>query len=81
MPVADAKRAFEIVVNAYRKVRPLSNEEIQAIPSLGVMFWIFYLGFQYTNFDDWSKFFFGPRYLKDRVKTIQRYIEIIPYIL
>lgn len=81
MPVADAKRAFEIVMNAYRKVRPLSNEEIQAIPSLGVMFWIFYLGFQYTNFDDWSNFFFGPRYLNDRVKTIQRYIEIIPYIL
>lgn len=67
--------AFKTFVAAYRKVRSLSNEEINAIPYLGFGFWVFYLGFQYENFDDWSNLFFGPKFLKDRVALIKKWME------
>ncbi len=70
-----ADREMRGCLDAYRDVRPLLDEEIEAIPYLGVAFFVFYLGFQYENFDDWSNFFFGPRYLKERVATIQKYAE------
>lgn len=72
--------AFKTFVVAYRKVRPLLDEEINAIPYLGFGFWVFYLGFQYENFDDWSNLFFGPKFLKDRVALIKKWMET-SYIL
>lgn len=73
--------AFKTFVAAYRKVRPLSNEEINAIPYLGFGFWVFYLGFQYENFDDWSNLFFGPKFLKDRVALIKKWMETAHVLL
>jgi Ser/Thr protein kinase RdoA (MazF antagonist) len=74
--VEEGRLAFKTFVNGYLKVRPLANEEIQAIPNLGFAFWVFYLGFQYENFDDWSNAFFGPKFLKDRVALIKKWMEI-----
>ncbi|MBL0740047.1 phosphotransferase enzyme family protein [Chryseolinea lacunae] len=69
----EAASAFHTLVRNYRQYRPLSDNELLAIPALGVMFWLFYLGFQCENFDDWSNTFMGPRYLRERTATIQHY--------
>lgn len=79
--IEEARKDFRILVDAYRKVRPITDEEITAIPLLGFMFWTFYLGFQYQNFDDWSNTFFGPRFLRERIATIKHYAEIIPQLI
>ncbi len=67
----EADRMFAVFVAAYRQVREVSDEELKAIPYLGVGFWIFYLGFQHEHFDDWSNPFFGPKFVKDRVGLIK----------
>ncbi|GAB3546997.1 phosphotransferase enzyme family protein [Spirosoma fluminis] len=72
----EADRQFNVALDAYREVRPLSDEEVEAIPYLGIMFWVFYLGFAYENFDDWSNTFFGLRYLRERVGIIKRFAEL-----
>jgi len=71
----DAEAAFEIFISSYRKVRQLHEDELKIMCYLGFGFWIFYLGFQYDNFDDWSNIFFGPKYLKDRVALIKKWID------
>lgn len=76
MTQAEADRAFIVFLAGYRTIRFISDEEIAAIPYLGFMFWTFYLGFQYENFEEWSNFFFTPRYVKDFVDNrIRRYVE------
>ena len=72
---AEADRCFGVFVRGYRKVRPLSDAEIKVIGYLGFAFWVFYLGFQYENFDDWSNIFFGDKFLKDRVSLIKKWVE------
>jgi Ser/Thr protein kinase RdoA (MazF antagonist) len=73
--------AFKKFIASYRKMRPLPDEEINAIPYLGFGFWVFYLGFQYENFDDWSNLFFGPKFLKDRVALIKKWMETAHLLL
>ena len=72
---AEAGRCFGVFVESYRKVRPLSDAEIKAIGCLGFAFWVFYLGFQYENFDDWSNSFFGDKFLKERVGLIKKWVD------
>jgi Ser/Thr protein kinase RdoA (MazF antagonist) len=72
---AESARAFAVFVASYREVRPLTEAELAAIPYLGVGFWLFYLEFQYRNFDDWSNNFFGPRYLRERISWIKQWVE------
>jgi len=71
----EADSAFAVFVENYRRVRPLHYDELKAIPYLGFAFWVFYLGFQHDNFDDWSSIFFGPKFLKDRVALIKKWME------
>ncbi len=66
---------FAIFVEAYRAERAITDEELAAIPYLGFAFWIFYLGFQYENFDDWSSVFFNERFLRDRTALIKRWAD------
>jgi Ser/Thr protein kinase RdoA (MazF antagonist) len=68
---AVASHSFATFLSAYQQVRPVSDEEVQAIPYLNIGWWIFYLGFQYENFDDWSNMFFTERYLKERTALIK----------
>lgn len=70
-----ALQSFQVFISAYREHMPLSAEELKAIPYFGFGFWVFYLGFHYENFDDWSSIFFGPRYLKERVALIKKWLE------
>lgn len=71
----EADRMYKVFIAAYREVKPVADEEIKAIPYLGVGFWVFYLGFQYEHFDDWSNLFFGPRFIKDRVALIKTWVD------
>jgi Ser/Thr protein kinase RdoA (MazF antagonist) len=71
-----ARERFGIFVEGYREVRPVSDEELAAIPCLGFTFWTFFLNFQYENFDDWSNFFFGARFLKSRVALIKHWTDL-----
>ncbi len=71
----DIEVVFEKVITAYRQVRPLSDQELGAIPALGFNLLLFYLCFQYENFDDWSNAFFGPNYLTDRIGLMKKYKE------
>ena len=64
MAKEDADITFQKAVSGYREVRALSEEELNAIPYLGIMFWNFYLAFQFENFDDFSNTYFGPAHLK-----------------
>lgn len=71
----EADKSFAIFVTSYREVRPLSHDELVTIPYFGYAFWIFYMGFHYENFDDWSNIFFGPRFLKDRTALIKKWVD------
>lgn len=42
----------------------------------GFGFWVFYLGFQYENYDDWSSVFFNTRYLKERGGVLKKWIAL-----
>ncbi|PWK78283.1 Ser/Thr protein kinase RdoA (MazF antagonist) [Mucilaginibacter oryzae] len=77
----EARRAVGVFVESYRKVKPLSDEEIAAIPYLGFGFWIFYLGFQYENYDDWSNIFWGVKFLKERTALIKKWMETAHLLL
>jgi Ser/Thr protein kinase RdoA (MazF antagonist) len=68
-----ASKDFNTFLSAYHAVRPVTNEELQAIPYLGVAFWLFYLEFACLHFEDWSSTFLNNRYLKDRVVLIKKW--------
>lgn len=70
-----ADELFQVFIAGYRSVKPLSEEEVKAIPYLGFAFWIFYFGFHFENFDDWSNIFFSPKFIKDRVMLIKKWTE------
>jgi len=71
----EADRLFAVFIKAYREVRPFSDDELKSIPYLGFAFWIFYLGFQYENFEDWSNMFFGPNFLRERIRLLKKWDE------
>jgi Ser/Thr protein kinase RdoA (MazF antagonist) len=71
----EADKSFAVFVENYKKFRSLSDDELAAIPYFGFAFWIFYLGFQYENYDDWSSIFFNSNYLKHRTALIKKWTE------
>ena len=73
MTQEQADRLFAIFIKSYREIRPFSEEELKSIPYLGYAFWVFYLGFQYENFEDWSNMFFGPNFLKERIRSLKQW--------
>lgn len=68
------KQEYELKVqsflNGYRKIRALSDREIELIPDAGASIFIFYLGVQAKRFD-WSNIFFTENYLKMFVGRIK----------
>jgi len=75
MSQQEADRSFKVFLKNYQKERSLSDAEIASIPYFGYAWWIFYMGFHYDNFEDWSNFFFGPKFLKERVGWIRKWVE------
>jgi len=71
----EADRQFKVFLESYQKIKHIKQEEIDSIPYFGYAWWIFYMGFHYENFEDWSNFFFGPRFLKERVGWIKKWVQ------
>ncbi|MGM9479486.1 phosphotransferase [Pedobacter sp. GSP4] len=71
-----AEADFDTFLNAYQLIRPLTADELKAIPYLGITFHIFFLKFFYDNYDDWSNAFLTPRYTKHRVGLIKKWEEM-----
>ena len=71
----EADKRFEVFLMAYRKVRPVSEEEIAAIPYLGFAFWMFFLEFYQLHFEDWSNTFYNLRFKKERMVWIRTWVE------
>ena len=69
--VADKK--YATFLNAYREVRPLSDEELAAIPYLALGFWLFYSAFHTTH--DQFSLFIHPSQLKFRFGYVRQMIE------
>jgi Ser/Thr protein kinase RdoA (MazF antagonist) len=70
-----AGRAFHVFLQAYREVRPFSEEEQRAIPYLSFTWWVFFMEFHFKHFEDFSNSFFSPRFIKERVALIKRLTE------
>ena len=71
----EADRDLAIFLEGYRERRQISEEELAAIPYLGVMFWVFALGFYEENYDDFAINFLTPRFLKDRTALIKKWVD------
>lgn len=71
-----AEKDFGTFLKAYQEVRPLTEDELKAIPYLGITFHIFFLKFFYDNYDDWSNAFLTLRYTKHRVELIKKWEEL-----
>jgi Ser/Thr protein kinase RdoA (MazF antagonist) len=72
----EAKRQLDLLIAAYRAVRPLSEEEVKALPYLNFTYMLFYLEFHYLHYDDWSNTFFGERHLKGFAKHMKDQITL-----
>lgn len=75
MTQSEADAAFAVFIESYRSVQPLSDEELRSVPYFGFAWWIFYFGFHHDHFEDWSNFFYHPRFIKERVGWIRTYAD------
>ncbi|HEV7381628.1 MAG TPA: phosphotransferase [Dyadobacter sp.] len=71
----EADLKFGTFLKAYREIRPVSKEEIEAIPYLGFAFWVFFLEFYQLHFEDWSNTFYTLRFKKERLGWIKNWVE------
>ena len=71
----EADRCFSVFLEAYRKTKPVTDDEIKSIKYFGLGFWLFYFGFHQENFDDWSNSFFTPNFIKSRIPLIKNWME------
>jgi len=69
----EADRLFGVFVEGYREQRDISEWELEAIPYLGLMFWIYAFGFYEENFDDFSIAFLTPKFIRERVELIKKW--------
>jgi Ser/Thr protein kinase RdoA (MazF antagonist) len=71
-----ADRDFGVFLAAYREVRPLSAEEVEAVPYLAFMWWVFFMEFYQKHFEDWSNTFLTPRFIRERVALIRKWVDL-----
>jgi Ser/Thr protein kinase RdoA (MazF antagonist) len=71
----EAEHNLKALIEAYRETRNLSDQEIELIPYLGVMFWIYAFGFYEENYDDFAIAFLTPKFIKERVALIKVWAE------
>jgi len=69
----DSYNCMKVFINSYRERREISTEELEAIPYLGIMFWIYYLEIQYNGYDDFSNNYFNLTYLKKWINWIEQW--------
>jgi len=69
MTKQEADEAYAIFLAAYRAIRPLSEQELEAVPYLSLGFWLFYMGFHTTH--DQFYAFTQSTHLKAVTKLLQ----------
>lgn len=72
----DAEKTFATVIQGYREVRTISDEELSVIPLLAPGFWLFYSGFHTTH--DQFLPFIQPAHLTQRIGMLRRLFA--PYL-
>jgi Ser/Thr protein kinase RdoA (MazF antagonist) len=65
-----ADEAFALFLAAYQSCRPVSEQELEAIPYLSLGFWLFYMSFHTTH--DEFYLFIQPAHLKLRLGLIRK---------
>lgn len=73
MTQAAADEAYATLIDAYMRLRPLSKEELEAVPYLTLGFWLFYMGFHTTHDQFYS--FAQPSHLKLLMGVLRSLVE------
>jgi Ser/Thr protein kinase RdoA (MazF antagonist) len=73
MSQIEADDSYGVFVQAYRKSRPISKEELEAVPYLSLGWWCFYMGFHATH-DQFTPLV-QPAQLKMRTALIRQLTE------
>jgi Ser/Thr protein kinase RdoA (MazF antagonist) len=73
MSQQDADEDYALFIAAYQEIRPISKEELAAVPYLSLGFWLFYMGFHTTH--DQFYAFIEPAHLKLRMGLIRKLME------
>lgn len=76
MPFEESEACFAKVIEGYRSVRHLSDAETEAIAYYGIMFWTFYLAYQYQHYEEWSNSFFNQAHLRTWVERLKKWEEL-----
>ena len=69
----EADEAYDIFLDAYGEVRPLSAVELRAVPWLSLGWWLFYMGF-HTTHDQFTPLV-QPAHFKLRVNLMRQLME------
>jgi Ser/Thr protein kinase RdoA (MazF antagonist) len=67
-----SEQVFKLFIEAYREIRALTVEELNAIPTLSLGFWMFYFGF-YTTHDQFLPLLQSP-HLTARTNLIRQIV-------
>lgn len=71
------KSKLDSFMAGYESITPISDEEKQILPMLGVSLYFFYIGIQCQRFDNWSNTFLNEMYLKRFINLlIKRYFDL-----
>lgn len=69
----DAGKAYSRFIAGYREARPVSENELKAVPYLSLGFWLFYMGFHTTH--DQFYPFIQPAQLRLRTNLVRQLME------
>ncbi len=70
---SEADRCYEIFINAYREMRDVTSDELEAVPYLSLGFWLFYAAFHTTH--DQFYAYVQPEHLRLRTNMIRQLME------
>lgn len=70
---AEADRAYHVFLEAYAERRPLRPDEVEAVPLLGLGFWLFYMSFHTTH--DQFLAFVQPSVLPPKLRFMRQLVE------
>jgi Ser/Thr protein kinase RdoA (MazF antagonist) len=65
----------EAFLKGYNSIRPISKQETELIPELGLAILLFYIGVQCHTFDTWSNIFLSEDHLRRMTTNMKRWME------
>lgn len=66
------KAAF---IEGYRSITPVSDEELELIPYVGLAIWIYYLGVQAQRFDNFANIFLSENYIRMMIARVKGWLK------